>query len=149
MRDRREELLTRLVDVALGVMNVRRVYRNVESSPELMRPSIVIRDGEEEASQADVRNHHAFALANVVTITPEIYLIAAGNEDTMPAMLASMRMALIRDIIHDTTLQSICGTNGSIRYGGASLKDDYGSMLQGEMRLTFEIAYPLLEADFT
>lgn len=149
MRDRREEVFDRVMAIVNDVPNIRAVYRNVDSNPEYLRPSVILKDGEEEAPPFDTRNQHRYAIQNVVTITPEIILIAAGNEESMPGQLAAMRMWLIPALVKDTTLRSICTDNGNVRYAGASLKDDYGVLLQGEMRLTFEITYPILDSDFT
>jgi hypothetical protein len=148
MRDRREEILTRLVTIAQAVPNVMRVYRNVDSNPEVMRPSIIIKDGEEEASDMDERMAHRFGIANLVVLTPVVTLVAAGDEETMPKTLSDMRMNFVAGVLNDAPLISVVSSNGYLRYAGATMTDEYGYLLQGQMSLRFNIRYPIIATDF-
>ena len=94
MNDRREAILTRVLQICAGLTGISADYRNVDDITELLRPAVVLKDGNEVASDAnDARSKKG--VVNLVDIYPEIWLLDGGNMASMPASLADLRMQLI------------------------------------------------------
>lgn len=147
MIDRREKILARIADICKSIRSVQAVYRNVDDITELLRPAIVLKDGNEAAS--DANEHKQRIISNIVDLYPEIWILAGGDQASMPAALASLRMNLLASLTYDATLSALTGSNGNIRYLGCDIRDQYGVLLNGEMIMRWQFSYPIRPQDFT
>lgn len=146
MIDRREKILSRIADICKSVRGLQATYRNVDDISELLRPAVVLKDGNEVAS--DANEHKQRIISNLVDLYPEIWILVGGDTKTMPAALAPIRMQLIAALTNDATLVSLAGSNGNIRYLGCDIRDQYGVLLNGEMILRWQFTYPIRPQDF-
>lgn len=142
MRDRRENILARLFEIAAAIEGVT-VYRNAEDATALTLPAIDIRDGNEEAQGLQSPKYSG---VDMIVMTPTIAVMASGRD--MQATLSTIRMALRKAITTDSALRDETGPNGNIRYISSATQDQWGATLHGEERIVFEFTYPLKPADF-
>ena len=141
VKDRRELILQRLVEVASGVAGIMGSFRNRPSVPEHSRPAFLVNDGDEAAEELPKKAGAQNAKVDIIVMTPDIFLLAGGAES--PTTLNMLRCLLVDAIYNDATLLSLTGTNGDIRYVGCNTKDALGRQLEGEMQINFELQYPM------
>jgi hypothetical protein len=146
MRDRREELLQRLVTIAQATPGVALVARDRLDVGRSQRPAIIVLDGDETtAADQDVDRHGRPARASErVEMTPELVVMAGGEGDVnVGTVLSGLRRALISAVKTDDVLSDTVGTNGYVRYLGAVTDLARGREMEGTMVLTFALRYLL------
>lgn len=145
MTDRREDVLTRLVAIGVGLVGADNSLRNVVDISELDRPAIIVHDGDEEASDTQFSNPSRKGLAaNLVTMTPSVSILLSETSDDVGPALNAKRAALIKAVLGDSTLKDICGENGAIRYTASAASFNGSSAIAGEIGVSFAITYPLI-----
>jgi hypothetical protein len=150
MTDAREAVLVRLVTIAGAVEGVVLAARNKLRPADTQRPAIVVLDADEEVPEG-VASHVPAEAAQLVRMTPEIYIILGGSPDTVGTDINTLRARLIKAILTDTTLKSILGidrrSNGRMRYLGCATGLALDRSLMGEMGVSFAFTYVLNPAD--
>lgn len=147
MRDRREEILARLVVVAKTISGVQ-VFRNRDNIPETERPAICILDADEAADMAAQEKGLRYNRGkNVVNLTPEIYIMASSEAENIGATINGIRMKLAKAVLEDGTLAGICGANGRVDYLGCDSQFAAGRKMNGDMSVRFSFVYPLLPTE--
>ncbi len=99
MTDRREMILARLLEIAVGVDGIVAVFRNKDEISERQRPAIVILDADEAADDADPNSRPSRAprrVADNLTLEEQADLLAAIVELTMPRGLSPLVERLSR-----------------------------------------------------
>lgn len=144
MFDRREAILQRLVEIAEGVDGVPFVFRNQLDLSERQRPAIVILDSDEVTDQGGSGPGKHPRAASVVSMTPEILILLQDNARVVGPALNSIRARLLRAVLSDTSLRTITGPNGFVRYEGCATGLSRGRNMEGEMGLSLAIQYPLI-----
>lgn len=142
LRDRREQVLSRLKDLATGVSGIECVFRNAEDVPADSRPCFVIFDGEESASDKDLAlgSKRKFG-ANVIEMSVEIAIKASGAEDDVDAFMNLKRLELLAAVYADAQIIAAVGDAGNIRYLGLTTRDEFGKALEGELKFRIEFSY--------
>ena len=146
-RDRREEILARLVEIARELPAAPKVYRNRLKLTALLRPAIVILDGDEEGAAG------AFALGrpsntpSIMQVKPMVCLMAGDNAETIGSDVSALRLPLVKAVLLDDVLQEITTNIGGVQYQGCSLDLGQGQTTEGTLILVFELHYPLLTAE--
>lgn len=146
MIDRREQLLARLVVVAKKVGGVS-VFRNRDAIPENERPAICILDASEEASSKAIDIGLRNKGVNIVTLMPEIYILATSESETIGNSINSIRMKLYKAFHQDAEILTICGTNGRVDYLGCETQFAQGRKMNGDMSVKFSFSYPMLQSE--
>lgn len=141
MTDRREAILSRLVKILEGAPGIAAVYRNTAQISENKLPAAAVLDADEAADDRDIGRNHRSNAANIVTMRPEIVVALAASAAEAGKQLNAWRALIAKRILYDDELQTICGHNGSIRYDGCVTAFAVGRSMQGEMTMTFAIAY--------
>lgn len=144
MTDKREAILTRLVEIAKMVPGIAAVFRNTDEISEKQRPCILILDADEAADDSDPagvsRRPHG---PRRVGMTPELYVMLGAKPEQIGTELNVFRAAILNAVLMDTALTDLIGTNGDIRYEGCATALARGRMMEGEMGLSFTFTYVL------
>ena len=142
MTDRREMILTRLLEIAVGVDGIVTVFRNKDEISERQRPAIVILDADEAADDA-VPSSRPSRAPRRVAMTPEIYILLGAKPEELGSVINALRARFVKSVLGDSQLGSIVGTNGDIRYEGCATALARGRSMEGEMGVSFSFTYVL------
>ena len=142
MTDRREMILTRLLEIAVGVEGIVAAFRNRDEISEKQRPAIVILDADEAADDADPNSRPSRAPRRVA-MTPEIYILLGAKPEELGSVINALRARFVKSVLGDSQLGSIVGTNGDIRYEGCATALARGRSMEGEMGVSFSFTYVL------
>lgn len=162
-RDRREEILLRMMAILQGMLETTpgfvTVWRDrgevppVDSETKVpLLPAAILLDGRE---QPRVRTEgHAYGTripGTIVTLMPEVWIVLMPKENVTNAgvgeELSAYRVKIVRDIVLDDTLIAIVGSNGEIEYRGCETDMQSGGLLEGQMRLDFGLTYALIPGE--
>ena len=144
LKNRRELILRRLVEIASSLQGVESVWRNSDTIPKDARPAILINDGDEFSSEADRAAQLQKSGIFITVMAPEITIFSTGATVEMERPLSDISVALVSAIWGDSTINSLTGTNGSFRYNGCATMDSFGQRLEGEMKVNLEFTYPFM-----
>ena len=142
MIDRRELILSRLLDIASVTEGVVAAFRNKDEISEKQRPAIVILDADEAADDSDPGSRPARSPRRVA-MTPEIYILLGAKPEELGSVINLLRARFVKSILGDSQLGSIVGTNGDIRYEGCATALARGRSMEGEMGVSFSFTYVL------
>ena len=142
MIDRRELILSRLLDIASVTEGVVAAFRNKDEISEKQRPAIVILDADEAADDADPGSRPARSPRRVA-MTPEIYILLGAKPEELGSVINALRARFVKSVLGDSQLGSIVGTNGDIRYEGCATALARGRSMEGEMGVSFSFTYVL------
>lgn len=149
MRDVREEVLARLLEVVATIPNIRWAKRNNPDLPDAqsgLYPAVSVFDADEETddvSDGGMRPPHR---PTIVRMTPQIVLAQQKNE--AGSDLTTLRRELIKRVLFDTELnETIVKTgrhgNGAIRYLGCTTDFAFGRSNYGGLVAQFLFKYAL------
>lgn len=140
--DRRELILDRLKTIYGTVDGIKNSYRNRLDVPESQLPALTILDADElvEDQAPDGIGRRAGLAPIVVTMTPESYIIGAAKSDKIGSDLNVFRIKLIKAVLGDETLLSLC-KDGDIRYMGFATGLAAGRSMEGEAGISFQFRY--------
>lgn len=144
LRNRRELILRRLVEIAVALPGVEDVRRNSSTMDASRRPAILINDGDEFTNDSDRAAQLQKSGIFIASMTPDITIFSTGSTVQMESPLSDISVALVDAIWKDATINSLTGTNGSFRYNGCSTTDSFGQRLEGEMKVNLEFTYPFM-----
>ena len=142
MTDRREMILTRLLEIAVGVEGIVAAFRNRDEISEKQRPAIVILDADEAADDADPNSRPSRAPRRVA-MTPEIYILLGAKPEDLGTAINTRRARFVKAVLGDAQLSLIVGSNGDIRYEGCATALARGRSMEGEMGVSFSFTYVL------
>ena len=142
MTDRREMILTRLLEIAVGVDGIVAAFRNKDEISEKQRPAIVILDADEAADDTDPGSRPARSPRRVA-MTSEIYILLGAKPEELGSVINALRARFVKSVLGDSQLGSIVGTNGDIRYEGCATALARGRSMEGEMGVSFSFTYVL------
>ena len=142
MTDRREMILTRLLEIAVGVEGIVAAFRNKDEISERQRPAIVILDADEAADDADPASRPSRAPRRVA-MTPEIYILLGAKPEDLGTAINRLRARFVKAVLGDAQLRLIVGSNGDIRYEGCATALARGRSMEGEMGVSFSFTYVL------
>ena len=142
MIDRREMILSRLLEIAGSTQGIVAALRNKDEISEKQRPAIVILDADEAADDADPGSRPARSPRRVA-MTPEIYILLGAKPEELGSDINALRARFVKSVLGDSQLGSIVGTNGDIRYEGCATALARGRSMEGEMGVSFSFTYVL------
>ena len=142
MIDRREMILSRLLEIAGSTQGIVAALRNKDEISEKQRPAIVILDADEAADDADPGSRPARSPRRVA-MTPEIYILLGAKPEELGSVINALRARFVKSVLRDSQLGSIVGTNGDIRYEGCATALARGRSMEGEMGVSFSFTYVL------
>ena len=142
MIDRREMILSRLLEIAGSTEGIAGAFRNRDEISEKQRPAIVILDADEVADDADPGSRPARSPRRVA-MTPEIYILLGAKPEELGSVINALRARFVKSVLGDSQLGSIVGTNGDIRYEGCATALARGRSMEGEMGVSFSFTYVL------
>lgn len=142
MIDRREMILSRLLEIASATEGVVAAFRNKDEISEKQRPAIVILDADEAADDADPTTRPSRSPRRVA-MTPEIYILLGAKPEDLGTAINALRARFVRAVLGDAQLARIVGTNGAIRYEGCATALARGRSMEGEMGVSFSFTYVL------
>lgn len=138
---KREDILARLVVICSALEGVTLCARNRDELSDRQRPAVIILDADEVAIEGEPKRANA-AGPQIISMTPEIYILISGTPETVGTELNAMRAALVSAVLTDETLRTITGANGSIRYEGCATGLARGRSMEGEMGVSLSFQYP-------
>ena len=141
--DRREDILVRLLAVCRTVDGVVKVARNEQVADDWDFPAVIVLDADEEADAAAFGRNRPAQAPNLVTMTPELYVILGEVPEAVGTELNRLRIRILKAVLTDAELLTIVGTNGEIRYESCATGLARGRQIIGEMGLVFGFTYPL------
>lgn len=149
MIDTREDILTRLVEIAATVPNIGLTQRNNSDITESQLPAAILFDGDEETDDATDATMRPPEKPAWTRMTPLIEI--AQQVDPVGSSLSVLRRELIKLIVFDTELNQIVKTgrlgNGTIRYLGCQTDPTWMRTMYGQMRVQFMIKYMFVPTD--
>lgn len=144
LRNRRELILRRLVEIASALPGVEDVRRNSATMDATRRPAILINDGDEMSTDSDRAAQLQKSGVFITTMAPDVTIFSSGSTAEMERPLSDISVALVDAIWKDATINSLTGTNGSFRYNGCATSDSFGQRLEGELKVNLEFTYPFM-----
>ena len=132
MIDRREMILSRLLEIAGSTQGIVAAFRNKDEISEKQRPAIVILDADEAADDADPSSRPSRAPRRVA-MTPEIYILLGAKPEDLGTAINRLRARFVKAVLGDAQLSLIVGSNGDIRYEGCATALARGRSMEGEM----------------
>ena len=142
MIDRREMILSRLLEIAGSTEGIVAAFRNKDEISEKQRPAIVILDADEAADDADPSSRPSRAPRRVA-MTPEIYILLGAKPEDLGTAINTLRARLLKAILMDSSLLTILGSSGEARYEGCATALARGRSMEGEMGVSFSFTYVL------
>jgi hypothetical protein len=142
MTDRREMILSRLLEIAKGIDGIAAAFRNRDEISEKQRPAIIILDADEAADDADPAQRPSRAPRRIA-MAPEIYVLLGAKPEDLGTAINILRARLVKAVLTDSQLGSVVGSNGEIRYEGCATALARGRSMEGEMGVSFSFAYVL------
>ena len=142
MIDRREMILSRLLEIASATEGVVAAFRNKDEISEKQRPAIVILDADEAADDADPTTRPSRSPRRVA-MTPEIYILLGAKPEDLGTAINTLRARLVKAILMDPSLLTILGSSGDARYEGCATALARGRSMEGEMGVSFSFTYAL------
>jgi hypothetical protein len=146
MEDRREQILSRLVEIAKGIdggeLGAISVFRNRSEVSGPQRPAIVILDADEKADDRDRSSRRPANAPRIIIMMPEVSILVAAASANVGSSLNALRFKLILAVMNDADLISLsCGSAGDIAYEGAATDFARERTMSGEMVVSFTINY--------
>jgi hypothetical protein len=150
-----ESLLSGLsITLSTGVIPAGNFVRNRNELPADKVPGIILLDGDEAADPRYQRPQIGRDLTTVppqiVRMTPEIYVVLDVRKPqniNVGEDLSAARAQLMRAILTDKTLYTICGSNGQVTYDGVVTDLARNRTMQGQMGLLFTFTYPFIPGE--
>jgi hypothetical protein len=145
MADTREQILTQIVAI-LTTISGDRTGRNDDDLTGKPAVATVLFDGGETITDNPVARSPRGIPAvpkDFMHMTPEIMVILQAPTTTIGTLLNQYRVQLLPLILGDTTLASLVGANGEIRYTGCTVETQGGEAREGRMSLDFRFTYML------
>ena len=138
--------------IAEGVEGVPFAFRNRLDLSERQRPAIVILDSDEIVDAGGSGQGRSPRAASIVSMTPEILFLLQDSADRtgsagVGAALNDIRARFLQAVLSDSTLATLTGPNGSIRYEGCATGLSRGRNMEGEMGISLAFQYPLIIAE--
>lgn len=146
MADIREAILQRIQTIMESIAPGR-VFRNIDDISGRSGLSIALHDGDEAVSddfslpvnsRGDPR-----IVKDYMSMTPSVLLILGGTSATVGSDMNANRALIIPLVIGDNTLAGYVGSNGKLRYTGASFDVQAGERREARMTLDFRFTYPI------
>jgi hypothetical protein len=78
---------------------------------------------------------------------PQVLIKIADAPETVGPALNTRRAALIKAVLTDAQLITLCTNGGLLRYVGCSTQLAYGRQMVGEMAVAFGLTYVLRPTD--
>jgi hypothetical protein len=144
--DRREAILSRLVEIAGGLDGIVEARRNLPDVSEFRRPAIGIWDGEEIGAETDPTIRPANTPRRI-EIRPEIFILVSADAADLGPTLNRFRAALVKAVLTDAPLIALTENGRGARYLGCASGLARGRKVEGEMTLRFAIPYILNPAE--
>jgi hypothetical protein len=147
MTDKREDILVALGAALTGVLTtagfaVENFLRDAQEVPEDLRPAIVMLDADETVDEA--LNPYGKGRPTSKTIplamSPETFVLLQETDDLIGPKLNEWRAMVIKAVMTDTTLNSLCH---EIRYEGFTSALANGRSMEGQAKLHFTFIYML------
>lgn len=140
--DTREAILARLRDVLAAVVGEGHAQRNEPESCDVRLPSAIVLDADEAVDDSGYGRGRSNVSPVVVTMTPEIYVKAMAEADTVGRDVNQIRAQVIKAVLTDKQLIALCH-NGDIRYLGCATQLARGREMIGECAIAFAFNYLL------
>jgi hypothetical protein len=140
--DRREMILSRLLEIAGSTQGIVAAFRNKDEISEKRRPAIVSLDADEAAADAAPSSRPSRAPRRVA-MTPEIYILLGAKPEDLGTAINTLRARLVKAILMDPSLLTILGSSGDARYEGCATALARGRSMEGEMGVSFSFTYVL------
>jgi hypothetical protein len=158
MKDRREQILERLMVLLATVPTVKVIMRNVVRNrgelPLEERPAISLLDADEVArgpSQTQQRGRLvAGSVTTIVEMTPEIFVVMDARKQENKLIgedMNAMRMLILQLIFNDIGLADIMGAHAQRRYVGCQTDMGQNREMEGQMNIQIAFTYALLPQD--
>ena len=141
--DKREAILVRLLAICRTVAGVAKVARNEQVADDWDFPAVIVLDADEQADEAAFGRNRPPRAPNLVTMTPELYVILGETPEAVGSELNRLRARILKAVLTDAELAAIVGTNGEIRYESCATGLARGRQMIGEMGLVFAFVYLL------
>jgi hypothetical protein len=142
LRDLREDILNRLLEVVAGIPGIVSSARNDVDIAEGRLPTVGVYDGDEESDGLnDIGSSRQPKRTYVVQLTPHVVIVE--QKEAAGSQLSGFRREVIKRVLTDDPLIALVGTNGNIRYIGNQSDFGWGRSLQGAMAVQFTFKYPL------
>lgn len=151
MRDIREQILSRVLDINTTIAPPNRSFRNRSEITGRVGVGIILNDGDEAQRQDAIgtKNVRGRIGAQILfmEMTPSVQVLIPASSENLGASSNSYRARLLAAYFGDTELQTIVGPNGQMEYLGCTFEDEAGENQQGRLTLNLSITYPFRIAD--
>jgi len=138
MSDNRETILKRIAVICATCATTKRMAVDLHQSE---RPAIVLNDGDES-----IELQKGGTAPCIVTMRPQLILLATDGDNPGTA-INKLRAAVLKAVLTDTTLATLAGVHGAIKYLGCETGVARGETMEADMALNFEVNYRLNPAD--
>ncbi len=147
MIDRREQILSRLMDIFQTIPGISKVYRNREDVTGRAGPTIILHDANEETADIGGRPQGAVVTKDYINLNPQIYILLGDKSEIVGSRVSELRRLLIVAIWSDSQLQEITGVHrnkeSEIRYHGCGLDTATGEAREARLEVRFTFTYLL------
>jgi hypothetical protein len=142
VKDIREDILNRLLELVASIPGIRTAARNYLDITEDRLPTAAVFDGDEESNGIDdIGSSRPPNRPYVVQMTPHVVIVE--QTDAAGTALSGFRRDVIKLVLNDSALIALVGASGNIRYLGNLSDFGWGRSLQGALVAQFTFKYPL------
>jgi hypothetical protein len=157
MRDVREEILVRLLEVLLSseAVPLAMAHRNRSDLETMERPCAILLDGAESITGSLQRasGRGPDIRVDLVEMRPQIFLFLQARKESEASErgpeLNMYRLGIMNAVRNDGALIELVGSNGGIFYRGCDTDMQTGEAVQGMMLFHFAFQYVLDPRDLS
>lgn len=168
--DRRELVLARLLEIlsgltipllgdpnGLGAVSIvpGNIVHNRNELPKELVPGLILLDGDETNDRSVRRQPRGQTEkrvpSQIMRMTPEIYIVLdvrSASNTNVGEDLNTARLAILKVVLGDSTLQDIVGNNGDICLDGVVTDLARNRTMKGQMGLAICFSYPLMYHEY-
>lgn len=141
------------VTLTTGPIAAGNIAHNRDELPAEKVPGIILLDADEvkDPRFPPTQGRSERPGPGLMRMTPEIYVVLEVRKPqnlNVGEDLNTARATIIKLVLHDTVLQTITGSNGSITYDGCVTDLARNRTMKGQMGLSFTFAYPFIPDEF-
>jgi len=144
--DPREAILNRVVVVCGSVTGIQAAARNRLDVAALRRPAAIVHDGAEQlldAPQGERRSR-----LQRMELAPGVTVVIRGDDGAEAGALMTLyRSRIVFAILNDAELIALVGTNGGIRYEGATVALPDAEAREYRITIDLVFTYPFYLSD--
>lgn len=145
--DKREAILTRLVDIFTEIEGVNAVLRNQVPASANNYPAIILFDADEmlNVERAPAGPHTQSPI--LIDMRPEVYVFLSGQPESIGPELNVLRRKILKAVLTDSVIRQLVYSNGGVTFDGYATALAMGRKMDAQAAIQFTFTYVLRPQD--